>query len=327
MSNVNLILVAFLIVIVLFCLGHYFFKAQEQNKKWQSRIESINASRRSTTKNATALSLLTMKESNLERKLNALFSRKSSGQSFIRLKLLRCGIKASTEKLLIIAGLLWVTLAAGLNLIVGTILIYSIVYALIATFFIFSFILNFMQNRRRNEIIKQLSPAIDIILRGVKAGSSIDKTFKLVARETPPPLREEFEQINREIEFGVDYEKILHSAAMRVDVNDFYFFTTALIIQRQTGGSLSEILENIIRVLSQTKELRMKVKLYSSEAKTSGYVLSLLPVVVLVALRFIKPEQFEFYLHDPGGRKIIIVASALIIAGTLVIRRMTNMEV
>lgn len=94
-----------------------------------------------------------------------------------------------------------------------------------------------------------------------------------MVKEVDAPLKQEFARIIQQIEFGISFDEALHQAADRVDLSDFYFFTTSLIIQRKAGGSLSEILDNIITSLNRANEIRSKIKVLSAEAKVTAYIL------------------------------------------------------
>lgn len=327
--GINSIFIIVLLILLGLILGitYYFSLVLPKQDKRQARIQSMGYALHSSLDEAMPSKLIALKETQLEKRLNVFLKQDKSGYGFIRLQLVRSGLKYSLEKLVAIFVIAWVIGTARLYTFTELSLFLSILYGLGITSLIAYFLVKRFQNKRRDQIVDQLSPALDIILRGVRSGSQIDKTFHIVAREIPSPLKEEFEQMNSELDFGADFDKVLHASGLRVNSPDYYFFVTTLIIQRRTGGSLADVLENIIMTLNKTKELKMKVKVFSSEAKTSGYVLAALPVVAMLALLRIKPEYVEFFLYDPLGRKLLMTSIGLIITALITIRRMIKIEV
>lgn len=323
-------LVLFLMVCTLFTLfyvGYSFIDDKKQAQKIKKRIESISTLTGSTNHINSTSVIRINKESLLEKKLNAILSANKTGENVLQLKLYRCGIKLELKKIGLSLAILWLGFFSILNIMTPLDILYSSLAA-IGILMIFIYLgLNFLEKRRRKKILVQLSAAVEIILRGIKAGSSVEKTFQIVARELDSPLEEEFNQITKELEFGVSFEKVMHRVAARINIPEFYFFTAALVIQRKSGGSLSEVLENIITTLNKIHEIRLKIKIYSSEAKTSGYVLACLPAVIWVILMRTKPEHIDFFYTDPLGEKIFYVAIGLFLGAFVMIKRLINLDV
>lgn len=322
-----LIIVLFILLGLILGITYYFNVILPKQNKIQQRIRSMGYALHGSLDEAMPGNLIALKETQLEKRLNAFLKQDKFGYGFVRLQLMRSGLKYSVEKLAAVFVIAWIIGTVRLYTFAGSYFIQSVLYGLGITALLAYLFIKRLQNKRRDLIVDQLAPALDIILRGVRSGSQIDKTFHIVAREIPSPLKEEFEQMNSELDFGADFDKVLHASGLRVNAPDYYFFVTTLIIQRRTGGSLSDVLENIIMTLTKTKELKMKVRIFSSEAKTSGYVLSGLPVVAMLAMLKIKPEYVEFFLHDPLGRKLLMTSIGLIITALIVIRRMVKIEV
>jgi len=130
-----------------------------------------------------------------------------------------------------------------------------------------------------------------------------------------------------ELDFGIPFEKVIHSAAHRVNVRDFFFFASALIIQRKSGGGLHEVLENIVTMLHKTKEIRMKIKVFSAESKGSAVVLTSIPFVVWAAVMRTNPSYLDFFLHDPLGNKLLILIFGLVAATIISVKKIIKFEV
>ena len=327
MEKVNLLVVLFCFLFSAFYIVYSWLEDKNREKKMRKRIESLGFSVEGI---ATALSkgnVKVSKESILEKKLNRMLSANKAGENVLLLKLYRCGLNMSLKTFAQYLLAIWFTVLFITLFNSSLSLLYNILISFGATLLLIYFGCNFLENRRKKKIVIQLSAAVDIILRGIKAGGSIEKTFEIVAREVNAPLENEFKQINREIDFGVAFEKAMHRAAARINIDEFYFFTSALIIQRKSGGSLIDVLENIITSLNRNKEIRAKIKIHASEAQVSGYVLSFLPAIVWVVLEQIKPENIEFFYNDPLGQKFLYIAIGLFISAFIIIKRLVNLEV
>lgn len=305
----------------------YFFIQRPNQDKIEKRIAAIAQHHQGKTTELSFDNSTTFKESSLEKRLNSYLKQDGFGYGYVRLKLMRSGLKFTLDKLVGIFFALWGAMFIVTYFIFHPELSSNFFYSLGLSVFLAHFLVSRSETKRKKLIISQLSPALDIILRGVRSGSQIDKTFQIVAREMHSPLKDEFIQMNSEIDFGVDFDKVLHASAVRVDIPDYYFFITTLVIQRQTGGSLADVLENIIATLSKSQELRMKIKVFSSEAKTSGYVLAALPLVIMAVLWRIKPEQVDFLLHDPFGHKMLVIAMSMVVMALIIINKMIKLDI
>lgn len=327
MQNISVLFAMVCALFAIFYACYYLIEDKKQTEKIKSRIDAVNLVAGSTTTLHSITDIRINKETLLEKKLNAIFSANKTGENLLQLKLYRCGIKLNLKKIGIFLSLTWLVFFSIFHLFTIIGFGYSLLGGLGATIGFVYYILNFLEKRRRKKILAQLSPAVEIILRGIRSGSSVERTFQIVARELTAPLEEEFNQITKELEFGVAFEKVMHSVAARINIPEFYFFTTALMIQRKSGGSLTDVLENIINSLNRLQEIRMKIKIYSSEAKTSGYVLACLPVIIWVVLMNIKPEHIAFFHEDPLGRKILLIAIGLFLSAFVMIKRLVNLEI
>lgn len=201
--------------------------------------------------------------------------------------------------------------------------LYSLPAGVMLTFMLF----RKYQSRRETEFLSTFPLAFDVVSRGLKAGSSIEKTFITVSEQVVGPVAKEFERINQEIEFGVPFEEALVNAAERIQIDDFSFFTIALIIQKKAGGSLSDLVSSISTFLRKRQELRMKVKSLSAEAKATGIIVGSMPVLVLVAMYFVNPETIDILRFDPSGRKLSLFLVIFVMIGIWIMRKMTSIKV
>jgi tight adherence protein B len=203
----------------------------------------------------------------------------------------------------------------------------SILLAIPGGVFLTIMVLRRHQNKREREFLSTFPLAFDIVARGLKAGGTIEKTFKTVAEQITGAVAVEFKRLNEEMDFGVPFEEALINAAERIQIDDFNFFSIALIIQKKAGGSLSELVANISAFLRKRQELRLKVKALSAEAKATGAIVGSLPVIILCVMYFVHPETLDILMHDPAGRKLSLFLIAYMATGVWVITKMTNIKV
>jgi tight adherence protein B len=203
----------------------------------------------------------------------------------------------------------------------------AVFLSIFLTLFFSVFFMRILTNKRQAKFVTVLPMALDIISRAIRAGHSLERTLPMLAREVPDPVGKEFKKISEQLELGVSFEDTFREASLRVDLGDFYFFTSALIIQRQAGGSLSEIIENIVYVLHRRHEIRLKAKALTAEGRITGLILGALPVLFWVVIVFMRPEYLDYFLKDPFGKKLLYTAIGLLFAQYLTVRWMVNLKV
>ncbi len=273
------------------------------------------------------VTLFQKKRSNLiEKKLHDYLG-KFKSENWLQLHLYRSGLKFSLTQFIIIYTIVVLTLTFSSS--------FFLYWSLFVRFFFFAFLsilvlyftLEFLKGRRQNLIIKHLPSALDIILRSLKAGYSVERTFVVVAKELHPSVGDEFQQIVDQINVGVSYEDALRHASERVHTSDFYFLSNALIIQRQTGGSLSDTLENILFLLQRRHEIRLKTISLSAEAKSTGMILGSVPIAIWIIVSIMKPEYLDFFFYDEMGSFLLKVVVSLLLLEVLVIKWLVNIKV
>ncbi|HLZ66962.1 MAG TPA: type II secretion system F family protein [Aliidongia sp.] len=167
------------------------------------------------------------------------------------------------------------------------------------------FLLRSFQAKHATNFLKLFPDAIDLIVRAVRAGLPVSAALESAGKETPDPVGLEFRQILAYMRVGMDLDEALARAARRVRLVDFDFFVASLVLQRKSGGNLSETLAILSSVLRRREELRSKTKAVTSEARTSAAVLAALPFFAAGAILFINPEYFSILFSDPRGAYIM----------------------
>lgn len=194
-------------------------------------------------------------------------------------------------------------------------------------FFLPKFYIRRRQQRRVMQFNDQLVDALTMMSNALKSGSSFLQAIDLVAHELPAPIGEEFSQVIAETNVGAPLDEALQNLSRRINSYDLYLVVTAMLVQRQTGGNLAEVLENIAHTIRERMRLLRQVQVLTSEERFSAIVVGLLPLFVLVVLALVSPSYHRPALEQPLGRMILAVGFGLQLVGFLVMRRLTQIDV
>ena len=189
------------------------------------------------------------------------------------------------------------------------------------------FWLTFRRKRRLKIFNSQLPDALEMIARTLRSGQSLGFGFNMVSTEMPPPVGKEFGRIFEEQNLGMALDDSLRDMTERIPNLDLKFFVTALILQRQTGGDLAEILDKISALIRDRFRIWGQIQALTGEGRLSGIVLLALPFVLLVAVYKLNPEYIMLLFRDPMGTKMLVAAAVLQVLGALWIRKVVNIKV
>jgi len=187
-------------------------------------------------------------------------------------------------------------------------------------------VVNMRRAKRQRLCDDQLPEALDFLSRILRAGHSFVTALQMAGDELPDPLAAEFRKIYDQNSVGHPMEVALREAASRVDTQDFAFFVTAVLIQRQTGGDLAEVLSNIGAMARSRIRLQQHVKAITAEGRMVGYILLALPFIFFFVLYAINPGYAGVLLRDPMGRWVLIFAGIMQALGLLTIRMIVNVR-
>jgi len=190
--------------------------------------------------------------------------------------------------------------------------------------------LGWLMFRRRSRFRKfaaQLPDALELISRALRAGHSLASGFHLVAEEMTDPIGKEFNQVFEEQNLGISMEDALNSMTDRIPNLDLKFFATAVVLQRQTGGDLAEILDKIGYLIRERFKIWGQVQALTGEGRLSGIVLLALPPALFLAVYKLNPGYVTILFTDPMGQKMLLIAAVLQVFGALVIRKIVNIRV
>jgi tight adherence protein B len=201
----------------------------------------------------------------------------------------------------------------------------AIVIGLMCAYIPFWFV-GFMAARRVAKFEEQFPEAIDLLARALRAGHAFTTGLSMVADEMPEPVGTEFRLAYDRQNFGMPMGEALKSLGDRVPLLDARFFVTAVLTQREAGGNLAEVLDNLARVVRDRFKVKRQVRVITAHARITGWVLALLPPSLGVILTLLSPSHMSLLWTHPTGIKMVVVAIVLQVVGTLVIRKLVNVE-
>ena len=189
------------------------------------------------------------------------------------------------------------------------------------------FLINSKRNKRQKLLANQLPEALGFLSRILRAGHSLTTGLQMMGEELPEPIGKEFRRCYDQHSLGQALEDSLKAAATRIESTDFAFFITAVLIQRQTGGDLSEVLNNISGMIRQRIRLQQHVKAKTAEGRFTGYILVAFPAVMFLIGYSMNPTNFGVLLHTKTGMELLCTAFGLQMLGLIAIRKITTVNV
>ncbi len=189
------------------------------------------------------------------------------------------------------------------------------------------FLVGHLIGRRQARFTKEFPEGIDVIVRGLRAGLPVSESVVAVGRELSGPVREIFADITERLTLGDSVDKAVEQVADRIDTPEIKFFGISLSIQRETGGNLAETLSNLSEILRRRRQMKLKIKAISAEARASAYILCALPFVMFGLLYFVNNEYVMQLFIDPRGMILLGGGLAMMVCGAFVMSRMVSFEI
>lgn len=201
----------------------------------------------------------------------------------------------------------------------------ALVAAPIAAFIPY-FVLRIKRTRRVLRFEEQFPEALDLLARSLRAGHALTSGIALVAEEMPIPVGPEFQLLYDRQNFGMPFPDALRDFGHRIPVIDAKFFVTAVLIQRESGGNLAEVLTNLSSVIRERFRVKRQVRVLSAHGRITGWILSGLPPALAFAFLISSDKHIQTLLGDPLGRQMIVAALALQLIGMFIIRKIVQIE-
>jgi tight adherence protein B len=187
-------------------------------------------------------------------------------------------------------------------------------------------LLKFLKKRREQKFLAGFPDAVDVIVRGIKAGLPLFDSLRIISVDAPEPLRSEFRAIIETQTIGIPIGEACAKLYERIPVPEANFFGIVISIQQKAGGNLSEALGNLSRVLRDRKKMKAKIQAMSMEAKASASIIACLPVAVMTLVYITSPQYIELLWTEPMGRMMLACCAAWMTIGVLVMRKMINFD-
>lgn len=195
-----------------------------------------------------------------------------------------------------------------------------------AAFLPFGYLFN-QRDKRLHNIEVQLPDALDLMARALRAGHAFSSALNMVGQEGPEPIAQEFRTTFDEINFGVPVQKALMNLATRVASTDLRYFVVAVLIQRETGGNLAELMENIAMLIRERLKLAATVRVLSAEGRLSAWILGVLPFAVGGLINVVNPKFLSLLWTDPAGLNVVAGALVLMVFGVIWMWRVITIRV
>lgn len=200
------------------------------------------------------------------------------------------------------------------------------VLSLVATILPFAYLF-WCKAARLKKFNSMLPETLDLMARALKAGHSITAAIEMVAQEIADPVGPEFRRVFEEQNFGLPMRDALLNLAARVPLADVRFLVTAMLIQRETGGNLVEVLDKATVVLRERIRLMGQLRIHTAQGKLTGWILCILPFVVFVMISIVNPQYSNVLIDDSFGRELMFAGLMLMALGILFIRKIVNVKV
>lgn len=271
-----------------------------------------------------AAALLTQKDYSSIKTLDRVLKRSNMAER-IALDLTRAGVPLRVGEYMLIRWLVAVVLFVG-SLVANLNPIVAIVLG-VAGFYLPRFYVRRKERQRIRKFEDQLVDGLTMMANSLKSGSSFLQAIDLVAHELPSPLSTEFARVVAEANVGASVEGSLLDLAERVRSYDLYLIVTAMLVQREVGGNLAEVLENIATTIRERQRILRQVQVETAQQRFSGYIIAALPVVVVVGMFIINPMVPQTLLFHPMGQIALVAAGVMQVLGFVIIRRIVDIEV
>ena len=182
------------------------------------------------------------------------------------------------------------------------------------------------RKRRSRRFAELLPEAIDLMSRGLRAGQALPATIETVAKECDDPLRAEFRRAADEQSFGLPFREAMLNLSRRMPVPDLQFLVTAILVQKETGGNLAQILDKTSHMLRERIRVIGQMRIRTAQGRLTGGILTGLPFVIFIGLNFLNPGYGKALFETPLGQKMVICAAIMMVIGIVMIRKIVNVR-
>ncbi len=233
---------------------------------------------------------------------------------WIQRKLVRAGLSYSPFQFITLSSAVFL-LGFFIVLLFTRQVYLAIIFAFILTLIPYIF-LEFKIRGRQATLEKQLPDVLEFIARSLKAGHSFNSSIQIAVSESPQPISEEFKLVFDQINFGAQVHDALEGLTRRLDCAEIRYFVIAVLVNREVGGDLAELLQNVAKLIRERLVLRQSIHVLTAEGRTSAWILGLLPFVLGAVITFINPASIEILFTDETGQALLTITGLMMLIGT-----------
>jgi tight adherence protein B len=299
----------------------------------EARVKAIAESRRTAQPKQSAMSRFVDGQKDTRRKqiqetLKQIEEREKQRKRKLTLRMLimQSGLEVSPNMFWIISAATGVAFTIP-PLLLGIPWYVAVLAGVVGVFGFPRWFLGFLRKRRQNVFLNDFADAIDVMVRGLKAGLPVSDAMKVIAAESGPPVGPEFMEVVEGQRVGIAIDQGIERMFERMPLSEVNFLGIVMAIQSKTGGNLSEALNNLSKVLRDRKKMKQKIRAVSQEAKSSAAIIGALPFVIMGALTVLNPEYLNPLFNTTAGNIMLVGCGTWMLTGVLVMRKMINFEV
>lgn len=318
------------ILITLGCAAYALYAALSgPQRQMQRRAESVRmrityGARAAAVQGATSVKRV---DTSTMPMLDRLAKRVLPRQAVLRARMARTGYNISIGLYTLVNIIAGITTVVVAHFIFGLALVLSLLIGVVLGAGLPHLVIGRLAQRRSDRFIAIFPDAIDLIVRGLKSGLPVTESIGAVGKEMAAPVGTEFQIIADAIKFGVPLEQALWETSARLDLQEFKFFVISLSVQRETGGNLGETLANLSDILRRRRQMRLKIKAMSSEARASASILGSLPFIMFGIIFMLNPGYEMDLFTDPRGKMMLAVGLMTMGIGIAVMAKMVKFEI
>jgi len=321
----SFMLIALLAIIALAGLGYVFVGAGAGQTKTLKRVQSIGATGKAEKVRRSSTDVAANRRRQIVQNLKTVDRAQRKQSLSLDARLSQTGLSLSVQTFWIVSA------ALGVGVFLATlILAHNPLIALAlaggAAAGVPRWTISMLAARRRAKFTSEFPNATDIIVRGVKSGLPINECLKVISRESPQPLGEEFGRLVENMGIGLSTDQALEKLYTRMPTPEVRFFSIVLAIQQKSGGNLAEALNNLSSVLRARKLMVEKIKALSGEAVASAFIIGAMPPGVMIMIQLMTPSYMAPMFNDPRGHVMLLGGAAWMAIGIFVMRRMINFK-
>jgi tight adherence protein B len=302
--------------------------ASERRRKHTLRVERVRTPLRASARDRIAAAQILRRDtshSSIEA-LNAVLRKILPDVHKLRRRLRQAGQKITMDQYLLASVFVVILVATPIVVFTSWPVLLALLVGLVAGILLPYWFIAWKAKRRQNRFVALFPDSIDIIVRAVRSGQPPSEAIRVVAEQAPQPVSGEFAEITDAVKVGVTLNEAIAQAAERIDLTEFRYFHTALNIQQETGGNLSETLDNLSKMLRRRRQIKLKIKAASAEARASAWIVGSLPFIMFFIIQALNHEYAMTLINDPRGVIMLAIGLTSTCVGIAIMAKMANFD-